>query len=140
MERYIAIISIGAVLVGLAYAQTDYGNGVLYREYATADSFLERQGNNYNFYDFLIVSKHLSYPKKRSLVQFDVSDIPSTCNVTFAQMYLNFWYAHKASFQSVQQAPYLSRQLQVRQIKNSGQKLKSLKKTVSQEHLGIHHT
>ena len=117
MKCYVAILSLGAVLVGLTCAQTDYGNGLLYRKYATADVFLERQTTNFNFYDFLIVSKHPNYSKKRSLVQFSISNIPSTCNVTFAKMYLKFWYAHKASFDSIQEAPYLSRQLQVHQVK-----------------------
>ena len=31
-------------------------------------------------------------------------------------MYLNYWYAHKASFDSVQHVPFLSRRLQVHQI------------------------
>ena len=117
MECYVAILSLGAVLVGLTCAQTDFGNGLLYRKYATADVFLERQTTNFNFYDFLIVSKHPNYSKKRSLVQFNISDIPSTCNVTFAKMYLKFWYAFKARSDSIQEAPYLSRQLQVHQVK-----------------------
>ena len=117
MKCYVAILSLGAVLVGLTCAQTDYGNGRLYKRYAIADTFLERQGTNFNFYDFLIVSKLTDYPKKRSLLKFSISDIPSTCNVTFAKMYLKFWYAHKASFHTVQKSPYLSRQLQVHQIK-----------------------
>ena len=101
MEHYAAIISLIAVLMGLAYAQTDYGNGIRYKEYATADVWLERTGVNYNRNNFLIVSSHPGYPKKQSLVQFDISSVPSTCNVKFAKMYINFWYAHKASSRSV---------------------------------------
>ena len=117
MECCVAIVSLGAVLVGLTCAQTDYGNGLLYKKYATADVILERQGTNLNYHDFLIVSKHPNYPKKRSLVQFNISNMPSTCNVTFAKMYLKFWYAYKDSNDSIQEAPYLSRQLQVHQVK-----------------------
>ena len=120
VQCYIAIICLAAVLAGLANAQLqiyNLGNGILYRKYATADTFLESHGSNYNSYDFLIASKHTGFPKKRILIKFDiVGDVPSTCNVTFAKMYLNFWYAHKPSFQSVQQAPYLSRRLQAHQI------------------------
>ena len=64
-------ITLVAVLVGLADAQlnvVNFGNGIVYRRYATADTFLERRGSNYNYYDFLIVSKHPGYLKKRSLV------------------------------------------------------------------------
>ena len=120
VQSYIAIVCLAAVLAGLANAQLqiyNLGNGIVYRKYATADTFLERRGSNFNFYNFLIVSKHPGFPKKRILIKFDIiGDVPSTCNVTFAKMYLNFWYAHKASFQSVQQVPYLSRRLQVHQI------------------------
>ena len=115
MERYAVIITLGALFVGLTYAQSaNLGVGILYRKSATADVLLTNS-RSYSFYNFLIVSKHPGYPKKRSLIKFDTS-IPSTCNATFAKMYLNFWYAHKASFQNVQQVPYLSRRLQVHQI------------------------
>ena len=76
------------------YAQTDFGSGTLYRTSATAYVWLEQQTINYNSYNFLIVSKHLNYPLKRSLTRFDISTVPSTCNVVFARMYLHFWYTH----------------------------------------------
>ena len=45
-------------------------------------------------------------------------DIPPTCkNIQWAKMYLYFWYAHKASFQTVNLAPYIPRPLQVHQVK-----------------------
>ena len=34
-------------------------------------------------------------------------------------MYLYFWYAHKASWHTVQQTPYISRHLRVHQVKKS---------------------
>ena len=46
--------------------------------------------------------------------------MPSSCqHVKRADMYLHFWYAHKASWQSVQTAPYIPRTLQVHQVKKS---------------------
>ena len=105
-----------AVLVGLGYAQTDWGSGKMYRTYATDDVLLERN-RNFNFYSYMIVSKHLSYPIKRSLIRFNISSVPSTCNVVFAKMYLYFWYAHKPSWHTNQQTPYYSRWIQVHQVK-----------------------
>ena len=114
-------ITLVAVLVGLADAQlnvVNFGNGIVYRRYASADTWLESSNSNYGNLDFLIVSKHTGYLKKRSLIKFGniENDVPSTCNITYAKMYLNYWYAHKASFYSVQQVPFLSRRLQVHQI------------------------
>ena len=82
---------------------------------ATEDVFLERE-NNQSHYDFLIVSSHVGYPKKRTLVKFD--DIPSSCTtIHWAKMYLYFWYSHKASFNTISEAPYIPRPLQVHQVK-----------------------
>ena len=82
---------------------------------ATKDVWIEIDYSRSN-YDFLILAKHPGYPKKRSLLQFE--DIPSNCiNVTSAKMYLWYWYSHKASWQSNQQAPYLNHTFNVHQIK-----------------------
>ena len=77
----------------------DLGNGELYKLHATKDVLLS---GNYNqaHHKFLIVGKHPSYEKKRTLIQFE--NLPSTCShVHWAIMYLNFHYAHKQSFMSV---------------------------------------
>ena len=119
MQCYNAILTFVAVLVGLANAQStsNCGNGIVYKEVATADTWLEDDSANGD-QNFVIVSKHPYYSKKRTLIKFGniESNVPSTCNVTFAKMYLNFQFAGKASFLSVQQVPYLSRRLQVQQI------------------------
>ena len=84
---------------------------------ATADVWLEN-GRNYNYNNFLIVGLIPQYPKKRSLLKFE--DIPSSCEqVISAHMYLYYWYAHKASWQTEQQAPFIPRPLQVRQVLKS---------------------
>ena len=93
----------------------DLGNGELYKLHATKDVLLEGDDNKAH-HNFLIVGKHPSYAKKRTLIQFE--NLPSTCShVQWAIMYLYFHYAHKASFQSVSQAPYIPRTLQVHQVK-----------------------
>ncbi|CAI8044472.1 hypothetical protein GBAR_LOCUS24667, partial [Geodia barretti] len=47
-------------------------------------------------------------------------DLPSTCtHVNWAKMYVYFAYAHKASFMSVTEVPYISRPLQVHQVRQS---------------------
>ena len=96
-------------------SESDLGNGILYTMKATEDVFLEQE-NNQSHYDFLIVSSHVGYSKKRTLVKFE--DIPSNCTaIHWAKMYLYFWYSHKASFNTISEAPYIPRPLQVHQVK-----------------------
>ncbi len=45
---------------------------------------------------FLIMGKQCGFPKKRSLVQFELSAIPKTATVTSATLSLNFQYNHGA--------------------------------------------
>ena len=93
------------------------GRGTICSLEATQDVWLEGSRNK-NSYDFLIVAKHPQYAKKRFLIQFE--DIPSTCkHIHWAKMYLYFFVAHKPSWQSAQQTPHISRQLQVHQVKKS---------------------
>ena len=90
----------------------------MYRLNVTKDVWLESPTNR-NDYDFVIVGLHPGYPKKRALFQFeDLTDPKSDSNrIRWAKMYVYFTYAHKASFQTVQVAPYISRELQIHQIK-----------------------
>ena len=77
--------------------------GIIFRLNATADVWLEGNGNK-NYYNFLIVGKHPQYAKKRSLIKFQ--NIPSSCKtVKSAKMYLQYWYSHKASWQKVTNIP-----------------------------------
>lgn len=99
--------------IALSYCG-DLGNGQFHHLPATKDVWLEGSSNK-NYYNFLIVGKHPGYSKKRFLIQFQ--DLPQCSRVQWAKMYLNFWYAHKASWQSVQSAPYIPRSLQVHQVK-----------------------
>ena len=110
------LICASVSLSSVSGAGVDVGNGIVYKAPANADTFLHA-GQNQNFRDILIVSFHLGFPKKRILIKFDTSDVPTTCQVVHAKMYIHFLYAHKASYQTVQQAPYLSRPLQVHQMK-----------------------
>jgi hypothetical protein len=85
-------------------------NGPIHYLAATKDVWLE-SGNNKNQHNFLIVGKHVLYPKKRSLLQFE--DIPSTCNrIAWAKMYLRYWYSHW-----VKSEPAIPRTFQVNQVK-----------------------
>ncbi|CAI8028441.1 hypothetical protein GBAR_LOCUS16220 [Geodia barretti] len=98
-----------------ALGQFDTGAGNTYNLQVTQDVWLERGSRNYNNHQYLIVGTHPHYPLKRSLLQFE--DLPSTCiHVHWAKMYVHFAYAHKASFMSVTQVPYISRPLQVHQV------------------------
>ena len=89
--------------------------GTVYTLNPTQDVWLE-ESRNKNYYDFLIVGKHPGYEKKRTLIQFE--DLPQGCcrDVKSAKMFLFFWYAHKASWQSTQSAPYIPRPFQVHQM------------------------
>ena len=98
---------------------TDTGRGLVFRLDAVKDVWLESGDKNYEPHDFLIVGKHPQYPKKRILIQFEDLQKDNRLNIKQAKMYLYFWYAHKASWQAVEQAPQISRTLQVHQVKKN---------------------
>jgi hypothetical protein len=99
-----------------AYAQSDSGAGLVYKLPVTQDVSIERSNGNYNYLRFLLLATHLNYPLKRSLLQFQ--DLSWNCtHIKWAKMYVYFAYSHKPSFHSVKQSPYISRPLQVHQVK-----------------------
>ena len=94
------------------------GGGIEYRLDVTQDVTLESASTNFNYLQYLIVSKHPDYPNKRSLVQFE--DLPSTCHASqihSAKMYLYYEYAHKPSWHSVTQTPFIPRYLKTYLVK-----------------------
>lgn len=96
----------------------DVGDGNVFKLKVTQDVWLENQWNKNN-QKFLIVGKHTGWNKKRSLIQFHPitsTDCAST-NVRWAKLYIYFEYAHKSSWLSIQNAPYISRPLQVHMVK-----------------------
>ncbi|XP_078371247.1 uncharacterized protein LOC144654884 [Oculina patagonica] len=98
----------------------DTGNGILYTLSVERDVALESSTTNYNYLEFLLVSKHPQYPNKRSLVQFE--NLPSACpssKIQSAKMYLYYVYAHKASWHSITYSPFIPRYMQVHLVKKS---------------------
>ena len=99
-----------------AVTTSNLGNGTVYTLQVVQDVSLERNTRNYNYLPYLLVGLHQGYPRKRSLLQFE--DLPTNCTtIHWAKMYLYYVYSHKASFQSVQQAPFISRNIQVHVVK-----------------------
>ena len=115
------VLTIVSFLTVVNGAGVDVGNGIVYKAPANADTFLY-DGPNQGSRNFLIVSFHPGFPKKRTLIKFDTSRVPTTCQVVHAKMYIHFWYTHKASYLTVQQVPYLSRPLQVHQMRRQWSK------------------
>lgn len=96
----------------------DVGDGNVFKLKVTQDVFLENASNKNN-QKFLIVGKHPGWNKKRSLIQFQ-SISSYHCPVTkvrWAKMYVYFEYAHKWSSQTIHDAPYTSRPVQVHRVK-----------------------
>jgi len=118
--KYLAITLLSVVVsTGFksALAASNTGDGLLYVLGVSQDVTLEVGSRNFNSLKYLLVASHPQFPLKRSLVQFD--DLPDDCNVKnirYAKMYLYFDYAHKASFQSAQMAPNISRPLVVHRV------------------------
>ena len=84
---------------------------------ATGDVFLEDSFNK-NYHNFLIVGLHPGYNLKRSLLRFE--DIPPSCQfIASARMHVHYWYAHKASFMTEEQVPWIPRPIQARQVLRS---------------------
>jgi len=64
---------------------------------ASEDTWLEtssNQGNN----QYLIIGRHSSWPKKRSLLKFDTSDLEGSQKIISAKMLIYYRYAHSASW------------------------------------------
>ena len=98
----------------------DTGAGKVYKLNLTQDVTLERGSQNFNYLDFLIVSKIPTFPNTRSLVQFE--DLPSSCpskNVTSAKMYLYYLKSGKPSYMSPESIPFIPRYLQVHLVKKT---------------------
>ena len=98
----------------------DTGAGTVYKLRVTQDVWLETASTNFNYREYLIVSKLPQYPNKRSLVQFE--DPPSACptaQIESAKMFLYYVYAHKASWQSITFTPFIPRYLEVYLVKKA---------------------
>ena len=98
------------------YQTYDYGDGIIHKLNIVQDVALERNAN-FDYLQFLIVARHIGYPLKRSLVQFE--NLRSSCppnKIQYAKMYLYFAYAHKASFMSIKLAPYLKHTFQLYRV------------------------
>ena len=99
-----------------AVTTSDLGSGTVYTLQVVKDVTLERGTTNFNYLQYLIVGLHPGFPRKRSLLQFE--DLPSNCTeMHWATMYLYYVYSHKASFYTVQQAPFISRNIEVHVVK-----------------------
>ena len=118
MKQLIGVVIVLAValLLPRVHCVTTYdtGKGLVFKLKVTQDVTLERGSSNYNWLQYLLVSKHPQYPNKRSLVQFE--NLPDDCpspKIQGAKMYLYYVYAHKASWHSIQQTPFIPRHMQV---------------------------
>ena len=108
----LTLVVIGNV-AGLTEMST--GDGIVYRLDIEEDVWLEGNSNHNNL-NLLIVGKHTSYEKKRSLLRFE--SLPASCSsVEFAKVYMYFDHAFKGSF-SNSVAPYFCRFLRVHQVTN----------------------
>jgi len=96
------------------------GKGMMYKLGVTQDVSLERSYRNFNYLKYLLVSRLPQFPNKRSLVQFE--NLPRSCpcsKILSAKMYLYYVYAHKASWHTITQTPFIPRHLQVHLVKKS---------------------
>ena len=119
---HVVTVLVVALLAPTAQGVSTYdtGAGTLYTLHVTQDVWLETASTNFNYKEYLIVSKLPQYPNKRSLVQFE--DLPSACptaQIESAKMYLYYVYAHKASWQSITFTPFIPRYLEVYLVKKA---------------------
>ena len=116
----LAAILLMALLAPVTHGVTTYntGAGILYTLKVVKDVALERPTTNYNSLIYLMVSKHPQFPNKRSLVQFE--NLPTTClasKIKSAKMYVYYKYAHKASWHSIYQTPFIPRYMHAHLVK-----------------------
>lgn len=96
----------------------DTGAGIMYTLKVVQDVALEGSSTNFNYLQFLLVSRLPQFPNKRSLVQFE--DLPRACpssKIKSAKMYLYYVYAHKASWHPITFTPFIPRYMQVHLVK-----------------------
>lgn len=115
IKQMIGVVT-GIMVVALVAPGTTWktGRGTVYRLRVTQDVSLETASGNFNWLQYLMVSKLTDFPNKRSLVQFE--NVPKSCSsskIISAKMYLYYVYAHKASWHSIQKTPFVARYLQV---------------------------
>ena len=115
IKQMIGVIT-GIMVVALVAPGTTWktGRGTVYMLRVTQDVSLETASGNFNWLQYLMVSKLTDFPNKRSLVQFE--NVPKSCSsskIISAKMYLYYVYAHKASWHSIQKTPFVARYLQV---------------------------
>jgi len=113
----------------------DTGDGMSYKLNAVQDVWLEGSRNNDN-HEFLIVGKHAMWDKKRTLVQFETitkNECPID-RLRWAKMYIWYEYSHRWSAQTVYDAPFTSRPLQVHRVK---QEWKASEATRFQRMIGV---
>ena len=115
IKQMIGLVT-GIVVLALAATGTTWktGRGTVYMLRVTQDVSLETASGNFNWLQYLMVSKLTDFPNKRSLVQFE--NVPKSCSsskIISAKMYLYYVYAHKASWHSIQKTPFVARYLQV---------------------------
>jgi len=111
-----------ALLVPVAQGVGTYdtGAGIQYTLNAVEDVTLESSSTNYNYLEYLIVSKLPGFPNKRSLVKFEnLSNACPSSKIKSAKMYLYYMYAHKASWYSITYCPFIPRCMQVHLVKKS---------------------
>ena len=115
---YAAVLILALSDIAHSYSCTRSGSNTVCRLEAIKDVFLENSGNK-NYHTILIAGYHPGYPIKRSLLKFeDIPSVQCVC-VRRAEMHIYYWYGHKASFQTEQEAPYIPRPLVVRQVLKS---------------------
>ena len=123
MKLVVILVVCSLLSVGETFNYTNLGPGIdVYTLEVVEDVMLEGETNQWNHLEYLVVGLHLGYPKKRSLLRFE--DVPSGCiSINEAIMYIYYVYSHKASFQTVDQAPFITRTIRAHRV------LKSWKET-----------
>ena len=118
LAKVVMVALLASTLEGVTSFNT--GAGTIYWLHVVQDVTLESGSTNYNYLNHLIVATHPGCPNKRSLVQFE--HLPSTCRASqihSAKMYLYFVYAHKPSWHSNENTPYIPRYLELHLVKKS---------------------
>ena len=71
--RLLLLLAVQLATTAHAYQQIDEGNVFTYRLETVKDTFLERNGRNFDRFSLqqLLIGRHRGYPLKRTLIQFE---------------------------------------------------------------------
>lgn len=113
----LVLMGVFAITSVESYHVGDSGDGKVHFLNVLEDVVLERGSRNFNYLNQLIIARLRQFPLKRSLLRFE--SLPASCptqKIRWAKMYVYYYYAHKASWHTLQSSPALTHTINIHRV------------------------